>query len=74
MRVANWSVPWTCRGVGGGLVWVVVVGKMVGVRCKDMSRSRSVRLGFAFEAAARSWASRVVVGWSLAVVKPPSKG
>ena len=32
MSVANWSVPWRCGEVAGELVWVVVVGKMVGIR------------------------------------------
>src|SRR5258706_4487844 len=50
MSVANWSVPWRCGGVAGELVWAVVVGKMVGVRCKAISRPRSVRLVFAFVA------------------------
>lgn len=32
MSVANWSVPWRCGEVAGELVWVVVVGRMVGIR------------------------------------------
>ena len=74
MSVANWSVPWRCRGVAEELVWAVVVGDTAGTRRKAMSRSRSGRLGFAFVEAAGSPASSVDAGWSLAVVKPASKG